>query len=130
VSPELRGIVSEGPGKPRREKTMKIVRIRDYFDTKFKEYVVGPKQTASLGIYLVLGEMEEGEVRRLGPGEGHEEILTVQSGRALVRTEGEEQELGEGEAVYIGPEFEGEIEAREEVHYFSAGGHVPGGHEG
>ena len=73
---------------------MKIVRIRDYFDAKFKEYVVGPKQAASRGIYLVLGEMEEGE------------------------------------AAYIGPEFEGEIEAREEVRYFSAGGHVPGGHGG
>jgi mannose-6-phosphate isomerase-like protein (cupin superfamily) len=109
---------------------MKIVRMRDHFDTKFREYVVGPKQTASRGTYLILGEMEEGEVKRLGPGEGHEEILTVQSGRVLIRSSGEEQELGEGEAVYIGPEFEGEIEAREEVRYYSAGGHVPGGHGG
>jgi mannose-6-phosphate isomerase-like protein (cupin superfamily) len=109
---------------------MKIVRIRDHFDTKFKEYVVGPKQTASRGIYLVLGELKEGEVRRLSPGEGHEEILTVQSGRVLIRTGEEEKALGEGEAIYIGPEFEGEIEAREEASYLSAGGHVPGGHGG
>ena len=60
---------------------MKIVRIRDHFDTKFREYVVGSKQTASRGIYLILGEMEEGE-------------------------------------------------AREEVRYFSAGGHVPGARGG
>ena len=109
---------------------MKIVRIKDHFDTTFKEYVVGPKQTASRGIYLVLGEMKEGEVRRLGPGEGHEEILAVQSGQVLVRAGGDERELGEGEAVYLGPDFEGEIEARDAVSYFSAGGHVPGGHGG
>lgn len=109
---------------------MKIVRIMDHYDTKFKEYVVGPKQTASRGIYLVLGEMKEGEIRRLSPGEGHEEILTVRSGKVLIRRGGDEQELGEGEAIYIGPEFEGEIEAREEASYFSAGGHVPGGHGG
>lgn len=112
------------------EETMKIVRIRDHFDTTFKEYVVGPKQTSSRGIYLVLGEMKEGEVRRLGPGEGHEEILTVQSGRVLVRAGEDEREVEEGEAVYIGPEFEGEIEARGDAKYFCAGGHVPGGHGG
>lgn len=109
---------------------MKIVRMRDHFDAKFNEYVVGPKQTASRGIYLVLGEMKAGEVRRLSPGEGHEEILTVKSGQVLIRSGDEEQALGEGEAIYIGPEFEGEIEAREEARYFSAGGHVPGGHGG
>ena len=56
---------------------MKIVRIRDHFDTKFKEYVVGSKQLASRGTYLIMGEMEEGEVKRIGPGEGHEEILSA-----------------------------------------------------
>ena len=109
---------------------MKIVCIRDHFDARFKEYIVGPKQTSSKGIYLVLGEMKKGEVRRLGPGEGHEEILTVQSGRIVIRAEEEERELGEGDAIYVGPEFQGEIEAREDASYLSAGGHVPGGHGG
>ena len=109
---------------------MKVVRIRDHYDTSFKEFIVGPKQTASKGIYLVLGEMKEGEVRQLGPGEGHEELLTVQSGWLLIRAGEEERKLAAGEAVYLGPEFEGEIEAGEDASYFSAGGHVPGGHGG
>ena len=109
---------------------MDILRIKDYFDPKFEEYVVGPKQTSSRGTYLVLGEMEKGEVRQLKPGEGHEEILTLQAGRALVRTGEAEQAVAEGDAVYIGPDFEGEIEAKEAVRYLCAGGHVPGGHGG
>jgi redox-sensitive bicupin YhaK (pirin superfamily) len=113
------------------EGRMKAYRIRDFFDPKFNEYIVGPKQTGSRGTYLVYGEVDPGASRRLSPGKGHEEILAVLSGSALLKSATGELDLAEGEAVYLDQDFEGELEAGADrgVRYLSSGGHVAGGHD-
>lgn len=106
------------------------VKVRDCFDSKFNEFIVGPAQTASHGTYLVFGEIEAGSSRRIAPGKGHEEILMVLSGEGILRGPGGEVRVTDGEAVYLDQDFEGELVAAGggEIRYVSSGGHLPGGH--
>ena len=109
---------------------MKLLHIEEHFDPKFNEHIVGPAQTGSLGTYLVYGEVKEGETRNLGPGKGHEEILFIVKGGGLLRQDETETSIGAGQAVYLRPDFSGQLEgaAPEGIIYVSAGGHIPGGH--
>lgn len=109
---------------------MKTFTIRDHFRAESKEYIVGPSVLGSRTAYLVFGEVQPGEVGKLGAGHGHEEIFLVVSGRARVRLGGEEQVLGGGQGVYLGIEPDGELrpEGNAPVRYVCAGGHVPGSH--
>ena len=109
---------------------MKPLRVRDCFDVKFNEYIVGPRQTESRGAYLVYGEVEAGEERRVAPGKGHEEILMVLSGEGLLEDASGGVRLAEGTALYLGEGFEGTITAGREgkLRYVASGGHLPGGH--
>lgn len=106
------------------------LRVRDCFDEKFRECIVGPRQTASRGTYLVFGELGAGERRRIAPGKGHEEILMVISGEGVLEGPSGALSMGEGEALYLDEDFEGELAAPagEGVRYVASGGHLPGGH--
>ena len=110
---------------------MKTLKVKDCFDPKFNEYVVGPKKSGSRSAYLVYGEVDVGGKQKLAPGKGHEEILLVVSGKGVLVADGEESAVSEGEAVCLGPDFEGILRAGdgEALRYVSAGGHIPGGHD-
>lgn len=114
----------------REEAGMKPLRVRDCFDGKFNEYIVGPGQTGSRGTYLVYGEVAAGEERKVAPGKGHEEILLVISGDGVLEGAAGELLLAEGIALYLGEDFEGTITAGSggELRYVASGGHLPGGH--
>lgn len=109
---------------------MKILQVKDFFDPRFHEYVIGPKETNSRGVYLSYGEVEGGRSRKLAPGEGHEEILLVVEGRGRLATGEGERAIIAGEALYLGPGFSATLHAEGEgpLRYVCAGGHVPGGH--
>jgi len=108
---------------------MKSLRVRDCFDEKFSEYIVGPGQTGSRGTYLVYGEVSAGEERKVAPGKGHEEILLVLSGAGVLEGTAGELRLAEGIALYLDEDFEGTITAGGEggLRYVASGGHLPGG---
>jgi hypothetical protein len=109
---------------------MKPLRVRDCFDPKFSEFIVGPRQTESRGAYLVYGEVEAGEKRKVAPGKGHEEILLVLSGEGVLEGAGAGVRLSEGVALYMGEDFEGTITCGRDgdLCYVASGGHLPGGH--
>ena len=63
---------------------MKPMKVKDCFDPKFNEYIVGPKQTESRGTYLVYGEVEAGKERSWSnPGEQDLEMLVIKSREEL-----------------------------------------------
>jgi len=109
---------------------MNVLRVRDYLDEKFGEFILGPAKTGSRGTYLVYGEVQPGKAHRVAPGEGHEEVLMVVSGRGWLVTRAGERAIIAEEALYLGPDFKGTLHAEgaETLRFVSAGGHVPGGH--
>ena len=123
-------LVRSGTARTGKERGMKPLRVRDCFDQKFNEFIVGPRQTESRGAYLVYGEVEAGEKRKVAPGKGHEEILLVISGEGVLEGAGAGVRLSEGVALYMGEDYEGTITCGRDgdLCYVASGGHLPGGH--
>ena len=94
---------------------------------KTREYVLGSKALDTHACYLIYGSMEPAEKGRLlRPGSGHEEIVCVVSGSAVVRGAGEGVELGAGQAVHLRGEQAMHMDNAsdsEPLVYVAAGGH-------
>jgi mannose-6-phosphate isomerase-like protein (cupin superfamily) len=107
---------------------LKIYSIRDLYNKEYSEYIFGSEFTGRHGIYLVYGEASENEEREMGSN-GHEEILLVLEGDALLLDGETETELGKEEAVYLDPDRSFTLLAKGKCRYVVAGGHAgPHGH--
>lgn len=94
---------------------------------KTREYVLGSKALDTHACYLIYGTMQPGEKDRLvRPGSGHEEIICVVSGDALLRGEGESLRLGVGHAIHLRGEqtmHMDNVSGSDPLVYIAAGGH-------
>jgi hypothetical protein len=62
---------------------MKLFHLREHYQDKHLEYIVGSRETGRHTVYLVYGEVSAGETRKLAP-DGHDEILLLLAGEALL----------------------------------------------
>ncbi len=102
---------------------MKIFNMREYYKEKYREYIVGSKEIGKHSVYLVYGEASVKEERRMVPG-GHDEILFLLSGEAVIKNKGMEQHLTKEQAVYMGPDEAFTFSALKDCRYIIAGTHT------
>jgi mannose-6-phosphate isomerase-like protein (cupin superfamily) len=102
---------------------MKIFNIRDFYQRKYQEYIVGSSQIGKHSVYLVYGEVVTGKVRTMAPG-GHDEILFLLSGKATLEDGGMKTPIQEEQAVYLGSDEILTFTALTECRYVIAGTHT------
>ena len=82
---------------------MKLFNIRDQYREKYREYIVGSADTGRHSVYLVYGEAAGKEQRTMAP-DGHDEILFLLSGEALLENGAQRLELRPEQAVFMAPD--------------------------
>ena len=102
---------------------MKKFRVRDLYNEKYREFIVGSSATGRHGVYLVYGETEANEERQMTP-DGHDEILFLLEGEAALLYGGSRIEIGKEEAVSLDPDGSFTFVARKPCRYVVAGTHI------
>ena len=102
---------------------MKKFRLRELYDEKYREYIVGSAETGRHGVYLVYGEIAANEEREMASG-GHDEILLLLTGEAIILNGGSEEPIRGEEAVSIDPDGAMTFVARSDCRYVIAGTHI------
>ncbi len=102
---------------------MKLFNIRELYKEKYKEYIVGSEQIGKHSVYLVYGEVPEGEKREMAP-QGHDEILFLLSGDAELENKNIKTFLEKEQAVYMGPDEAFMLTALSDCKYIVAGTHT------
>lgn len=102
---------------------MKIFTIRDFYQKEYQEYIIGSKEIERHSVYFVYGEAPANSVRKMGAPDGHEEILFLLSGEAVIESSGAISELVKEQAIFM--ENEPFIfKALTECRYVVAGAHT------
>ena len=102
---------------------MKIFNIRDFYQKEYQEYIIGSREIERHSVYFVYGEIPANGIRQMGAPEGHEEILYLLSGEALLESRGVEKQLAREQAVFMANEpFT--FTALTECRYVVAGAHT------
>ena len=102
---------------------MKKFKIREMFNAKYNEYIVGSAATGRHGVYLVYGEAAANEEREMSPG-GHDEILFLLEGEALLTNGGERIPIAKEDAVSFDPDGSYTFVAQRDCRYVVAGTHI------
>jgi mannose-6-phosphate isomerase-like protein (cupin superfamily) len=102
---------------------VKKFNMRDMFNPKYQEYIVGSSATGRHGVYLVFGEAAANEEREMTPG-GHDEILFLMEGDALLINGGTRIPITKGEAVSFDPDESYTFVAQRDCRYVVAGTHI------
>lgn len=102
---------------------MRIFDIRDHFNPKYGECIIGSREIERHSVYLVSGELTAGASRVMAP-DGHDEILFLLSGEATLEGAGETAMLGPHSAVYLDPEGSATLRAGTDCRYVVAGAHA------
>lgn len=102
---------------------MKLFNIRELYKEKYREYIVGSADIGKHSVYLVYGEAAGNEQRDMTP-DGHDEILFLLSGEALLENSDRRITLGKDQAVYLEPDESFTFTALSECRYVVAGTHT------
>ena len=102
---------------------MKKFNIRDLYNKKYGEYIVGSSETGRHGVYLVFGEVTADEKREMVPGE-HDEILFLLEGEALLQNGATRVRIGKEDAVSLDPAGSYTFVALRDCRYVVAGTHI------
>jgi hypothetical protein len=102
---------------------VKKFKIREMFNAKYNEYIVGSSATGRHGVYLVYGEASANEAREMSPG-GHDEILFLLEGEALLINDGERIPIAKEDAVSLDPDGSYTLVAQRDCRYVVAGTHI------
>ncbi len=102
---------------------MKKFSIRDLYNEKYGEYIVGSSETGRHGVYLVFGEVHADEKRDMVPGE-HDEILFLLEGEALLQNGATRITIGKEDAVSLEPDGSYTFVALRDCRYVVAGTHI------
>ena len=102
---------------------MKKFKIREMFNAKYNEYIVGSAATGRHGVYLVYGEASANEEREMSPG-GHDEILFLLEGEALLINGGERIPIAKEDAVSFDLDGSYTFVAQRDCRYVVAGTHI------
>jgi mannose-6-phosphate isomerase-like protein (cupin superfamily) len=98
-------------------------RVRELYNEKYREYIVGSSATGRHGVYLVYAEAAPLEERQMAP-DGHDEILFLLEGEAVLKNGDAEVEIGSEEAVSLDPDSSYTFVARSNCRYVVAGTHI------
>jgi len=105
------------------EENMKIFTIRDFYQKEYQEYIIGSREIERHSVYFVYGEVPVNGIREMGAPEGHEEILFLLSGEAVLGSGGVKTQLVKEQAVFMANEpFT--FTALTECRYVVAGAHT------
>ena len=102
---------------------MKKFKVRDLYNEKYREYIVGSAATGKHGVYLVYGETLANEERQMAP-DGHDEILFLLEGEAVLIQGGDKIELDREDAVSLDPDGVFIFVAKTPCRYVVAGTHI------
>ncbi len=102
---------------------MKKFNIRELYNEKYREYIVGSAATGKHGVYLVYGEASANEQRDMTPA-GHDEILYLIDGEAVLENGGKRITIRKEEAVSFDPEESFTFTALQDCRYVVAGTHT------
>lgn len=102
---------------------MKKFKVREMFNAKYREYIVGSEATGRHGVYLVYGEVSANEEREMAPG-GHDEILFLLEGDALLIKGGIRIPIAKEEAISFDPDESFTFVAQRDCRYVVAGTHI------
>ncbi len=102
---------------------MKKFHVREMFNPKYQEYIVGSAATGRHGVYLVYGEAAAEQEREMTPG-GHDEILFLLEGEALLIHGGASIPVTREEAVSLDPDGSYTFVAQRDCRYVVAGTHI------
>ncbi len=102
---------------------MKKFKVRDLYNEKYREYIVGSSATGRHGVYLVYGEVAANGEREMAPG-GHDEILFLLEGDALLQNGETRVTIGREDAVSLDPDESYTLVARRDCRYVVAGTHI------
>ena len=101
---------------------MKLFNIREFYQKEHQEYIIGTNETGTRSAYLVYGKVAENDKRTMAPN-GHDEILFLLSGEAVLEGKGIKTSLKKEQVVYMGPDEVFTFIALTECRYVIAGGH-------
>lgn len=102
---------------------MKKFRVKDHYNAKYREYIVGSAETGRHGVYLVYGEVSSNGEREMAPG-GHDEILFLLEGEAILKNSGTQMAITGGDAVALDPDGSFTLVAGNDCRYVVAGTHI------
>jgi hypothetical protein len=101
---------------------MKLFNLREFYQKDYQEYIVGTNETGSRSAYLAYGEVSENDKRTMAPN-GHDEILFLLSGEAVLEGQDLKTSLKQEQVVYMEPDEVFTFTALTECRYVIAGGH-------
>ena len=102
---------------------MKKFKMKEMYNAKYSEYIVGSSATGRHGVYLVYGEALANDEREMSPG-GHDEILFLLEGDALLINGGTRIPIAKEEAVSFDPDESFTFVAQCDCRYVVAGTHI------
>lgn len=90
------------------------------------EYLVGFEQTGTHACYFLYGVLKTGEQRKMSPGRGHVEIISILEGEVEVLNSGKREKFVRGEGFVLEGEERVEVKATggKPVIYVISGGHT------
>jgi hypothetical protein len=106
-----------------KEETMQLFNLREHYSAKYQEYIIGSAATGRHSVYLVYGELAKDARKEMAP-DGHDEILLLLSGAAVLENGPQRLTLQAEQAVAINPEEVLTFTALEDCHYLVAGTHT------
>jgi len=80
---------------------MKLFNIREFYQKEHQEYIIGTNETGTRSAYLVYGKVSENDKRTMAPN-GHDEILFLLSGEAVLEGKSIKTSLKKEQVVYMG----------------------------
>lgn len=105
------------------KENMKIFNIKDCYQNDWDEYIIGSREIGKHSVYFVYGEVPRNERRKMGAPKGHDEILYLLSGEALIEKDGVETKFVKEQALYMENDPYTFI-ALTDCHYMVAGAHT------
>ena len=102
---------------------MQLFNLREHYSEKHQEYILGSVATGRHSVYLVSGEMTRHASKVMTP-EGHDEILLLLSGAAVLDNGQQHLALQPDQAVVLNPDEIVTFTALEDCRYLVAGTHT------
>ena len=102
---------------------MQLFNLREHYSEKHQEYILGSAATGRHSVYLVSGEVSRHASKVMTP-EGHDEILLLLSGAAVLENGQQRLALQPDQAVVINPDETVTFTALEDCRYLVAGTHT------
>ena len=102
---------------------MQLFNLREHYSEKYQEYILGSAATGRHSVYLFSGEVSRHASKMTTP-DGHDEILLLLSGTALLEDGQQRLTLQPEQAVALNPEESFTFTALEDCRYLVAGTHT------